>query len=154
MWKNSAFVLLFLAGLVASAQDNSKPEQTAQTAAPPEYKIPPEAAKQVNPVKPTPESLARAKKIYTYDCAMCHGANGDGKGDLAADMKAPLADYRDPKALKDKTDGELAYIIKNGKGEMPGEGTRANAERVWDMVNYVRSFAKKDAAPKSKDQTP
>lgn len=154
MWKNSALVLLFLAGLFASAQDNSKPAQTAQTAAPSEYKIPPEAAKQVNPVKPTAESLARAKKMYAYDCAMCHGANGDGKGDLASDMKAPLADYRDAKALKDKTDGELAYIIKNGKGEMPGEGTRANAERVWDMVNYVRSFAKKDAAPKSKDQTP
>lgn len=151
MWKNSVFVLLLLFGLIAFAQDNSK---TGQSSAPSEFKIPPEAVKEVNPVKPTPESLARAKKTYSYDCAMCHGVNGDGKGDLAADMKAPLADYRDPKALKDKTDGELAYIIKNGKGEMPAEGTRANAERTWDLVNYIRSFAKKDAATKSKDQTP
>jgi len=153
MWKNSAFLLLFLAGLIAFAQDNSK---SGQNAAQSEFKIPPEAAKEVNPVKPTPESLARAKKTYSYDCSMCHGANGDGKGDLAGDMKVPMLDYRDPKTLKEKTDGELAYIIKNGKGEMPGEGTRANAERTWDLVNYIRSFAKKDVATaaKSKDQTP
>ena len=39
-----------------------------------------------NPVKPTPENLAEAKKFFGYDCAMCHGAAGDGKGDLAASM--------------------------------------------------------------------
>ena len=55
---------------------------------------------------------------------MCHGATGDGKGDVAADMN--LKDYRDPDALKDLTDGELFYIIKNGKGEMPSEGDRAS----------------------------
>jgi mono/diheme cytochrome c family protein len=153
MWKNSTVLsVLFFAGLFGFAQDNSKP---AQTPAPSEYKIPPEAVKEVNPVKPTAESLARAKKTYTYDCAMCHGADGGGKGDLATDMKLQLADYRDPKTLKDKTDGEMAYIIKNGKGQqMPAEGDRASTDRVWDLVNYIRSFAKKEASAKSKDQTP
>ncbi|HVP54328.1 MAG TPA: hypothetical protein VMU45_04970, partial [Candidatus Eisenbacteria bacterium] len=43
----------------------------------------PEAvAKMVNPVKPTPESLAQGKKYYGYDCAMCHGDTGNGKGDV------------------------------------------------------------------------
>lgn len=142
--------LLFLAGSLVLAQDASKP---AQNAAPAEFKIPPEASKEANPVKPTPESLARGKKTYSYDCAMCHGADGDGKGDLAADLKTKPLDYRDPKSLKDKTDGELCYIIKNGKGEMPAEGTRGGPERAWDLVNYIRSFAKKDAEAK-KDQTP
>jgi mono/diheme cytochrome c family protein len=138
----------FLAAPLTFAQDNAKP---APTAAPAEYKIPPEAVKEVNPVKPTAESIQRGKKTYGYDCAMCHGADGGGKGDLAADMKAPLLDYRDPKALKDKTDGELFYIIKNGKGEMPGEADRAKPDRLWDLVNYVRSFAK--AAPRTKNPT-
>jgi mono/diheme cytochrome c family protein len=48
--------------------------------------------------------------------------------------------------LKDRTDGELFYIIKNGKDQMPPEGNRVKDETIWDMVNYVRSFAKKDAA--------
>jgi mono/diheme cytochrome c family protein len=115
-----------------------------------EFKMPPEAAKAPNPVKPTPTSLAAAKKTYGYDCAMCHGKDGEGKGDLAVDMKLKMLDYTDPAALKDMTDGELFYIIKNGKGDMPGEGDRAKSEETWSLVNYVRSFAKKDAAAKPK----
>ena len=56
--------------------------QTSTQTPPAEYKIPPEAANRSNPVKPSPESLARGKKIYSYDCAVCHGKNGDGKGDI------------------------------------------------------------------------
>ena len=78
--------------------------------------MPADAATLVNPIKPTVESQARAKKVYGYDCAMCHGANGNGKGDLVDDMKLHLKDYTDPAALKDMPDGEIFYIIKNGKG--------------------------------------
>jgi mono/diheme cytochrome c family protein len=115
-----------------------------------EFKMPPEAVKAPNPVKPTAGSLALGKKTYGYDCAMCHGKDGDGKGDLASDMKLKMLDYTDPAALKDMTDGGLFYIIKNGKGDMPAEGDRAKPEEIWNLVNYVRSLAKKDAAAKSK----
>ena len=105
--------------------------------------MPADAKTLVNPVKPTPESLAQAKKMYGYDCAMCHGENGNGKGDLAVDSKLALKDYTDPAALKDLTDGEIFYIIKNGKGQMTGEGDRLKPEGIWNMVILVRSFAKK-----------
>ena len=114
-----------------------------QPTAPAPSSIPAEAAKMVNPVKPTPESQAHAKKMYGYDCAMCHGANGNGKGDLAGEMKSPLKDYTDPAALKDLTDGELFYVIKNGKGQMPSEGDRGKDDDIWNMVILVRSFSKK-----------
>jgi mono/diheme cytochrome c family protein len=105
--------------------------------------IPAEAAHLTNPVKATSESQTHAKKMYGYDCAMCHGANGNGKGDLAGEMKPPLKDYTDATALKDLSDGELFYIIKNGKGQMPPEGDRAKPDDLWNMVILVRSFAKK-----------
>ena len=105
--------------------------------------IPADAARLVNPIKPTAEAQVRAKKVYEYDCAMCHGPNGNGKGDLAAEMKPPLKDYTDPAALKDMSDGELFYVIKNGKGQMPSEGDRAKTDDLWNMVVLVRSFAKK-----------
>ena len=105
--------------------------------------IPAEAARMVNPVKPTPESLVHAKKVYGYDCAICHGATGDGRGDMVADLKLKMKDYTDPSALKDLTDGELFYIIKNGKGQMPPEGDRGKADDIWNMVILIRSFAKK-----------
>jgi mono/diheme cytochrome c family protein len=140
----SAFLLLVFPVL---AQQGQTPPKSAPPA---EYKIPPEAERQVNPVKPTSESIALGKKMYGYDCAMCHGKNGDGKGDLAADMKAKVTDFSDPGALKDATDGDLFYIIKNGKGEMPPEGERVKPTELWNLVNYVRSFAKKKATPESK----
>lgn len=96
-----------------------------------------------NPVKPTAEVLAKAKKTYGYDCAMCHGASGDGKGDLVADMKLTLKDYTDPASLKDLSDGQIFSIIKDGKGQMTGEGDRAKPDDVWGLVLYVRSLAKK-----------
>ena len=116
-------------------------QEPAAPAAP--SSIPPEAAHMVNPVKPTAESQAHAKKMYGYDCAMCHGANGNGKGELVADMRLTLKDYTDSAALKDMSDGELFYIIKNGKGQMPGEGDREKTEDLWNMVILVRSFARK-----------
>ena len=121
----------------------------AQQAGGPYAAIPADAAKQGNPVKPSPESLERAKKWWKLDCAMCHGDNGDGKGSLAADMKLQIADFTDPASLKDRTDGEIFYIIKTGHQDMPPEGTRIKPEENWDLVNYVRSLAKK-SAPESK----
>jgi mono/diheme cytochrome c family protein len=131
-------VLIVLAALVlacALAAQQSQPPAKA-----PEYKVPPEAAQKANPVKPTPESLAKAKKLYAMDCAMCHGANGDGKGDM--DMKN-VTNFTNPDVQKAHTDGEWFYIIRKGKGEMPPEGDRAKDDDVWNLVNYIRAFGKK-----------
>jgi mono/diheme cytochrome c family protein len=144
VWKHLiAFLALAAVSISAAIAQDQKPADKS------DFKVPPEIAKQTNPVKPTPASLAQAKKTYGFDCAMCHGKDGDGKGDLAADMKLQLADYRDPASLKDKTDGELFYIIQKGKGDMTGEGDRAKPDDIWSMVNYIRAFAaKKDVAAK------
>ena len=115
-------------------------QQPAPPAAPPP--IPADAAQMVNPIKPTPESQAKAKKMYGYDCAMCHGASGNGKGDIP-DLKPAPRDYTDPAALKDLTDGQIFYIIKNGKGQMPPDGGRTKPDDIWNFVILLRSFAKK-----------
>jgi mono/diheme cytochrome c family protein len=133
-------LLLFFVLVLWAEQPKEQPPANPKGS---EYKIPPDDAAKANPVKPTAESHAKGKKLYGYDCAMCHGKDGDGKGDMAADMKN-MPDFTHQDALKGRTDGELFYIIRNGKGEdMPPEGDRAKDEDVWNMVNYVRSFAKK-----------
>ncbi|HKN16051.1 MAG TPA: cytochrome c [Candidatus Sulfotelmatobacter sp.] len=130
--------LVFMVALCA--QDTPPAQKTTQQ---PSYAaIPVQAAKQANPVKSSPESLTRAKKWWALDCVMCHGANGDGKGSLATDMKLKIADFTDPSTLKDRTDGEIFYIIKNGHQDMPPEGDRIKPEENWDLVNYVRSLSK------------
>ena len=114
----------------------------------------PAGAERKNPVKPTPEGMAGAKKMYGYDCAMCHGAHGDGKGDLVASMSLTMKDWREPASLSNISDGEIYDIIVKGKGKMVGEGDRLPAEKVWHLINYVRSFAKKDSAEKPPDAEP
>jgi len=139
--------LLFF-GLPALAQQAQAPPSAEPSA---QYTMPVEAARQANPVKPTAESLAQGKKLYGFDCAMCHGAKGDGKGEVAAGMKN-VTDFTDAEAMKKATDGELFYIIKNGKGDMPQEGSRAKPDDMWNLVNYIRSFAKKKSSSEEKPQ--
>ena len=133
----SVLALLFALASVSTAQENKPTSKTAY------YPVPVKAAREPNPVKPTPESVAQGKKIYSYDCASCHGATGDGKTDVAKDLKIP--DLTDPARLKDRTDGELFYIVKTGHGDMPPEGDRIKPEQLWDLVNYVRSLTRKPA---------
>lgn len=140
-------VALGLFSLFMFAQESQPPAKPAPSASNP---VPVEAARQANPVKATPESIAAGKKWYGYDCAMCHGKDGTGKGDVGSEMKLKVSDLSDPASLKDRTDGELFYIIKNGEGEMPPEGDRLKSNELWNLVNYVRSLAKKKPAPDEK----
>jgi mono/diheme cytochrome c family protein len=132
-------ILLASFGLLAA---NPKPAQEKPGSTEP--KMTPEDAAKKNPVPPTPEGLAEVRKLFGYNCAMCHGKAGDGKGDLAADMKLELRDWREAASLEKVTDGELFWIISNGKGKMPGEGDRTKERVRWNFVNLVRSFAKKE----------
>jgi len=129
-------------------QDKPKDAAAASEAAKPVADAKNPVADAKNPVKPTPEGLAAVKKIYGYDCAMCHGMNGDGKGDLVGSMSLTLKDWRDPAALNGISDGDMRDLILKGKGKMIGEGDRLNKEQSWNMVHYVRSFAKKEGAAK------
>jgi mono/diheme cytochrome c family protein len=154
----SALLLFAFSTSAQQTQPASEKASASATAA----KIPPEALKVANPVKPTPASIAVGKKKYGYDCAMCHGADGDGKGDLAVEMKLKMNDYRDAATLKTVTDGEMFYVIKNGNGDMPSEADRLSDEDVWNLVNYMRTLAKSSPSstsaasnpPKPKTDTP
>ena len=125
---------------VSSVKPNATQEKPGST----EPKMTLEDVAKKYPVPPTPEGLAEVRKLFGYNCAMCHGKAGDGKGDLAADMKLELRDWRDASSLEKVTDGELFWIISNGKGKMPGEGDRTKERVRWNFVSLVRSFAKKE----------
>ena len=144
-------ILLATIGIAFAQQTQHKPKE-GQAAEPAPTPIPATDAAKKNPVKPTPEGLAEARKLYGYHCAMCHGKDGDGKGDLAEQMKLDLKDWRDSSSISKYTDGELFYIITNGRGKMVGgEGDRTKDEVRWNLVSLVRAFGQKTSAstPKS-----
>jgi mono/diheme cytochrome c family protein len=125
----------------AGAQAPAAPTAVAATA---DAAKPATGAERKNPVKATPEGMAAIKKIYGYDCAMCHGPAGDGKGDVAASMNLSLKDWRSTPTVAEMSDGDMFDIIVKGKGKMVGEADRLKPEQAWTMVHYVRSLAKKD----------
>jgi cytochrome c len=141
-----ALVLPAIFLLAIPVRTQQQPSSTPAQKPSPYAAIPVEAARQQNPVKPSAESTARAKKWWTLDCEMCHGKSCDGKGETAKEMKLTMLDFTNPDTLKDRTDGELFYIIKNGHNDMPAEGPRVKTEEAWDLVNHVRAFAKKKDA--------
>jgi mono/diheme cytochrome c family protein len=107
----------------------------------------PVAGKKENPVKSSPEVLAAAKKVFGYDCAMCHGESGNGKGDLVESMSLKMKDWAtDSAVLKEISDADMYDLIVKGKDKMVGEGDRLTPAKVWGLVLYVRSFQKKSGS--------
>jgi mono/diheme cytochrome c family protein len=127
---------------VLCVQQNAAQEKPAET---PPAATAAAATKKENPVKATPEVLAAAKKIFGYDCAMCHGSNGDGKGELVESMKLKMKDWHQADALDGISDGDIFDLIVKGKDKMIGEGDRLAPAKVWGLVHYVRSFPKKSS---------
>lgn len=92
-------------------------------------------------------AMNRAKEIYNFDCAICHGPNGNGKTDLAKDMQLTLTDFTDPKTFEGKTDDQLYDLIRKGKDKMPAEdAARAKNDEVKALVQYIRTFSKDQPA--------
>ena len=104
----------------------------------------PEAAKVKNPVDATPESIAAGKQIYTRYCAVCHGTNGQGGS--GSDISPPAPDLTDEEWNHGSTDGEIFDVIKNGVAPdfnmIPWKDKLKDPD-VWNVVNYLRSIAKK-----------
>jgi mono/diheme cytochrome c family protein len=95
-------------------------------------------------------SQVAAKRLYSRDCAMCHGDNGHGQTDLARDMQLQLSDLTDAKTLADKQDEELFTLIRNGQDKMPPEAEeRAKDSEIRNLIQYVRSFSKSEASASS-----
>lgn len=142
-------LLLASSGILTAQQTGIQEKPKESQAATSDSKIPPEEAARKNSVPSTPEGLAEARRFYKYQCAMCHGENGDGKGDLVETMKLKMNDWRDASSLAGRTDGELFYILTNGRGAMVGEGDRTKEVMRWNLINLVRSFSKKDSKEKA-----
>jgi mono/diheme cytochrome c family protein len=104
-----------------------------------------DAAKLKNPVGATPESIGAGEAIYNRRCRGCHGRDGTGGSPKEAGEVAP-SNLVDDKWDHGSTDGEIFYTIRNGVGPkflMEPWDDRLSETDTWNVVNYLRSIAKK-----------
>lgn len=143
-------VLLLTLG-VLPAQQTQEPEKKPATSTPTpatpkgphNYNLTAEDKARKNPEAFTENSVARGKKLYQSQCAMCHGQDANGKGEVVEEMKINPPDFTKPETLKDRTDGELFAILGAGSETMPGQGTRMRDKQKWDLINYLRAVGGK-----------
>lgn len=92
-----------------------------------------------NPIPVTEESLARGKEQYDIFCAVCHGPEGQGGGNIEGPFPRGLINRLDTERAHDLTDGYIFGIISASRGLMPAY-RRIPQEDRWHIVNYVRQL--------------
>ncbi len=80
-------------------------------------------------------TFADAGADFKAKCAMCHGANGEGK----AAMKT--VDFGSAEVQK-MSDAELTAAITDGKGKMPAYGAKLSKEQIEGLVKWIRTLKK------------
>jgi mono/diheme cytochrome c family protein len=100
------------------------------------------AARQPNPVKPSPDSIALGKERYETFCLPCHGpeAKGGVTGPVAVKF-VPPPDLTNAALQGGRTDGYWHSYIMVGGAVMPAYGEAMSSHEAWSIVNYLRTLA-------------
>src|SRR5262249_55493840 len=127
--------VVIVRALVALAQSPTAPKKGGNS----------EAAKIKNPVAANPESIAAGKRSYTRLCSKCHGAGGARDGTRATGP-VPPQDMTDEKGDYGGSGGENFAAIKESNPQSPrmeGDAARMSDADIWNVVNYVRTLARR-----------
>jgi len=130
--------LAFVAGVAVAAEKDVKvPRVPAAELA---------AAKAMkNPLKPTPDVLAKGKAIFEGKgtCFTCHGNSGKGDGVAGAALDPSPRNFTNPEFNKIRTPGEMFWVVKNGSagtGMIAYNPAMINDEEAWEAITYARSL--------------
>lgn len=94
-----------------------------------------------NPLKLDAATLELGQTKFNTYCSPCHDRTGSGKGIVSLRSNAALqaADLRKDE-IKAYTDGEIFWVISNGRRTMSGYRNQIPAQDRWAIVAYVRAL--------------
>ncbi len=97
----------------------------------------------------SPEELSAAKQLYGEQCAVCHGANGDGKGPRGPEMAAQEWSwargegpgiFTDLNYMVQRDPSQISNAILDGHGAMPSFRGKLTKQQIDGLVDYVYTF--------------
>jgi len=93
-----------------------------------------------NPLPITAELLKRGQQRFTINCSPCHGQLADGNGiTRKIGAMAVVANLHD-KRIAEMADGELFYVISNGRNLMRPYAPNVTVADRWAVVAYLRAL--------------
>jgi len=140
------FIILAIAPLLTAAlwmdrQPSYKPYQPPILTSPAES-VPTSGrevgSQEVNPVKATPHSLEQGKKLFTINCALCHGEASSKPGSVGQKLDPPPPGL-DHDRVSELTDAFIFRVITLGFGRMPPFKDKLTPAERWDLVNFLRT---------------
>ena len=79
--------------------------------------------------------------IFAANCAICHGVNGDGRGQRREGMNPAPADLTLPPWSEEANAGRTFLAIRNG---VPGTAMPSwlmfKGREIWDLVAYIHKM--------------
>lgn len=90
-------------------------------------------------------NMARGRERYTINCAVCHGAAGDGKGVTSKYGLNGAANYHQD-IYRNMSDGQIFNTITHGSGQMLGYGYNITIDDRWRIIMYIRALQRSQAA--------
>ena len=95
---------------------------------------------ETNPFPVTAQLLKRGQERFNIYCSPCHGREADGNGiTKKLGVMMTVANLQDPRIVK-FTDGEIFYVITNGRNTMGAYGPNVPAEDRWAIIAYLRAL--------------
>jgi predicted CXXCH cytochrome family protein len=105
--------------------------------------VPDSAKKAKNPLEVDANSLdtSAGRDLYKQKCETCHAYDGSGKTDAGSGLYPPPIDLRSPE-VRNATDGELFYFIRNGIRNTAMPGWQMPDQDTWRLVVFIRNLPK------------
>ena len=110
------------------------------------HNAPASSAHLENPYAGQQAAVAAGAKLYVTNCAACHGANGQGTGNIPPVSEGPTQTVPDGEVFWFTTTGS----VKNG---MPAWASLPEEQR-WQIVTFLKSLKNSKIAEKSEPVSP
>jgi mono/diheme cytochrome c family protein len=85
------------------------------------------------------QPLARVDEVFRDKCSACHGLDGTGRTTIGRSLNIPDLTSG---AVQSKNVEELAEIIGQGKGRMPGYAKKFNPVQARQLAAHLQTFAR------------